>query len=156
MLKASNGPALSVGMRCVGLKLNGDQMSDFFHDVLGDNERILVTVPVSAKVITFSNMGRAGKRNWFAMTTDQVRGCLEDMLEALDEFPSEYEEKRWRRLFKEYLSDDVSRTMGAVQTLPLFELLAKVIHYSNGTGPRSFKTINLDRNAVRQAIVMLG
>ena len=57
-------------------------MGTVFEDMLADNDRILVTVPTEAKVITFSNSGRGGKRNWFAMTTDQLRGCLEDMLEA--------------------------------------------------------------------------
>lgn len=130
-------------------------METVFNDMLKDNDRILVTIPQEAKVITFSNSGRGGKRSWFAMTTNQLKGCLEDMLEALDEFPSVYEEKKWRSLFKSNLTDDVAQTMGAVQTLPLFEVLAKIIHYSNGSSPRSFKTINLDANAVRQAIAML-
>jgi hypothetical protein len=130
-------------------------METIFEDMLSDNERILVTAPVGAKVITFSNSGKGGKRNWFAMTTDQLKGCLEDMLEDLDSFPSVYEEKLWRKLFKLYLTEDVARTMGAVQTLSLFEVLAKIIHYSNSSGPRSFKTINLEPNAVRQAIALL-
>lgn len=130
-------------------------METVFDDILEDNDRILVTLPVVAKVVTFSNSGRGGKRNWFAMTTNQLKGCLEDMLDCLEAFPSVYEEKLWRELFKVYLTDDVARTMGAVQTLPLFEVLAKLIHYSNGSGPRAFKTINLERNAVRQAIAML-
>ena len=131
-------------------------MGSVFDDLLADNDRILVTVPTKAKVITFSNSGRGGKRNWFAMTTNQLKGCLEDMFEALDAFPSVYEEKKWRELFKSHLTEDVARPMGAVQTLPLFEVLAKVIHYSNGSGPRSFKTINLEPNAVQQAIAMLS
>lgn len=130
-------------------------MGTVFEDMLVDNDRILVTIPAEAKVITFSNSGRGGKRNWFAMTTGQLKGCLEDMFESLDAFPSIYEEKLWRELFKNHLTEDVARTMGAVQTLPLFEVLAKVIHFSNSSGPRSFKTINLEPNAVRQAISML-
>ncbi|WP_433990390.1 hypothetical protein SuNHUV7_20310 (plasmid) [Pseudoseohaeicola sp. NH-UV-7] len=130
-------------------------MSAVFEDILSDNDKILVTLPSKATVITFSNSGKGGKRNWFAMTTAQLCGCLEDMLENLDEFPSVYEEKNWRELFKTYLTDDVSRTMGAVQTLPLFEILAKIIHFSGETGPRSFKTIKLEANAVKQAIATL-
>jgi len=130
-------------------------MGTVFEDMLADNDRILVTVPSVARVITFSNIGRGGKRNWFAMTTDQLRGCLEDMFEGLDAFPSVYEEKLWRELFKTHLTEDVARTMGAVQTLPLFEVLAKVIHYSNGSGPRSFKTINMEPKSVRQALAVL-
>ena len=131
-------------------------MNNVFEDILADNDRVLVTLPVSAKVITFSNTGRGGKRNWFAMTTGQLIGCLEDMLVSLEQFPVVYDEKKWREAFKLNLTDDVSRTMGAVQTLPLFEVLAKIIHFSNQSGPRSFKTINLDQTAIRQAIAILG
>lgn len=130
-------------------------MSDFFDDLLADNNDILVTRPQNARVITFSNSGRGGRRNWFAMTTDQLVSCLEDIQVALDEFPSHYEEKLWRGLFKTHLTDDVPLTMGAVQTLPLFEILAKIIHYANGSGPRAYKTINLEPRAVSQAIALL-
>ena len=130
-------------------------METLFQDITKVNENVLVTMPTQANVITFSNTGRGGKRNWFAMTTDQLLGCLEDMFEHLDKFPAAYEEKCWRDLFKEYLTDDVSRTMGAVQTLPLFEVLAKIIHYSSSAGPRSYKIINLEENAVKQAIMLL-
>lgn len=131
-------------------------MEALFEDILTDNDHVLVTMPSQATVITFSNTGRGGKRNWFAMTSDQLRGCLEDIHEALDQFPSVYEEKRWRNLFNEYLTDDVARTMGSVQTLPLFEVLAKIIHFSGSSGPRSYKTINLEANAVKQAISLLS
>lgn len=130
-------------------------MADFFDDLLKDNDQIMTTRPTSARVVTFSNSGRGGKRNWFAMTTEQLCSCLIDMLVALDQFPSTYEEKRWRELFNEFLTDDVSRTMGAVQTLPLFEILAKIIHFANSSSERTYKTINLDPTAIRQAIHLL-
>lgn len=131
-------------------------MASFLDDILEDNIDILVTKPMKSHVFTFSNSGRGGKRNWFAMTASQLSGCLEDILESSDEFPSRYHEKEWRQLFSDNLTDDVARTMGAVQTLPLFEILAKIIHYSNTSGPRSFKTMNVDRQAIRQSIAMLS
>lgn len=131
-------------------------MADFFDDLLKDNHQIMATRPATGRVVTFSNSGRAGKRNWFAMTTVQLSSCLIDMLVAIDEFPSTYEEKQWRALFSEFLTDDVARTMGAVQTLPLFEILAKIIHFANSSGDRTYKTINLDPTAIRQAIHLLS
>lgn len=131
-------------------------MAIFLDDILKDNIDILVTKPVKSHVFTFSNSGRGGKRNWFAMTASQLSGCLVDILESPDKFPTFYHEKEWRKLFSDNLTDDVARTMGAVQTLPLFEILAKIIHYSNTSGPRSFKTINVDSKAIRQSIAMLA
>lgn len=131
-------------------------MNDFFDDMLTDNTNILITKPVRATVITFSNSGKGGHRSWFAMTTSQLVQCLEDILANVSEFTSTYEEKKWRDLFRLHLTEDVSRTMGAVQTLPLFEVLAKAIHFSTGSGPRSFKVINLDPSALRQAIACLS
>lgn len=131
-------------------------MSDCWDDLLLDNIDILVTKPIAAHVFTFSNSGRGGKRNWFAMTSVQLSGCLNDLLACKEELPMCYEEKTWRRIFADNLTDDVSRTMGAVQTLPLFETLAKIVHYSNNDGPRTYKSINLEAQALRQAIATLG
>ena len=131
-------------------------MSNFFDDLLADNNKSLVTKPVRATVITFSNSGKGGHRKWFAMTSAQLVQCLEDMLANLPDFSETYEEKEWRRLFETHLTDDVARTMGAVQTLSLFEILAKIVHYASETGPRSFKVINLDPVALRQAIDALS
>ena len=130
-------------------------MTDFIEDMLNDNSRILVARPTSGLVFTFSNTGKGGNRSWFAMTGAQLISCLEDILGSSDDFPARYEEKKWRQLFADNLDDDVARTMGAVQTLPLFEILAKIIHFSAGDGPRSFKTINLEPARIRQAIALL-
>lgn len=123
--------------------------------MLDDNKDILVTKPISAHIFTFSNSGRGGKRNWFAMTSAQLIGCLEDILSSNEDIPVVYEEKIWRQIFSDVLADDVSRTMGAVQTLPLFEVLAKIIHYTNSGGPRVFKTIDLEPQKLKQAIAAL-
>lgn len=130
-------------------------MTDFIEDMLNDNSQILVARPTSGLVFTFSNTGKGGNRSWFAMTGTQLISCLEDILGSPDDFPARYEEKKWRQLFADNLDDDVARTMGAVQTLPLFEILAKIIHFSAGDGPRSFKSINLEPARIRQAIALL-
>ena len=130
-------------------------MSDCWDDMLLDNSEILVTKPIMAYVFTFSNSGRGGKRNWFAMTASQLSGCLSDLLACKEALPIRYEEKEWCRIFAENLTDDVSRTMGAVQTLPLFEILAKIIHFANTDGPRSYKLIDLETQSLRQAIAEL-
>jgi hypothetical protein len=130
-------------------------VTDFIEDMLNDNSQILVARPTSGLVFTFSNTGKGGNRSWFAMTGTQLISCLEDILGSPDDFPARYEEKKWRQLFADNLDDDVARTMGAVQTLPLFEILAKIIHFSAGDGPRSFKSINLEPARIRQAIALL-
>lgn len=82
-------------------------MADFIQDMLSDNTNILVARPTSGLVFTFSNSGRGGNRNWFAMTGSQLVSCLEDILGSNDDFPARYEEKRWRQLFSDNLDDDV-------------------------------------------------
>lgn len=131
-------------------------MSDFGEDLLRDNTNILVARPTSGSVFTFSNSGKGGKRNWFTMTASQLSSSLEDILANVDDFPSAYHEKTWRGLFADNLNDDVARTMGAVQTLPFFEILAKIIHYASNEGPRAFKTINLEPAKIRHAIALLN
>ena len=131
-------------------------MTTFIDVMLEDDSTILVAKPTKDIVFTFSNSGRSGVRGWFAITGSQIRTCLEDLLSAGDVLPVHYEEKQWRDIFSEHLTDDVARTMGAVQTLPLFEIIAKVVHYTNSLSPRSFKTINLAPVAVRNAISVLA
>ena len=130
-------------------------MSDCWDDMLNDNKDILVTKPVQANVFTFSNSGRSGRRNWFAMTSDQISGCLADLLASTENRPKNYSEKEWRQTFADNLTDDFARTMAAVQTLPLFEILAKIIHYTNTDGPRSYKVIDLEPQKLRHAIAAL-
>lgn len=131
-------------------------MSDIIDNILLDNTNILVARPMSCVVFTFSNSGKGGKRNWFAMTSKQLASCFEDILASPDSFPKRYNEKAWRKLFADNLNDDVARTMGAVQTLPLFEILAKIVHYASDDGPRLFKTINLEPMRLHRAIGLLN
>jgi hypothetical protein len=130
-------------------------MSDLTNSLLLDNCNILVARPTKDVVFTFSNSGKAGNRNWFSMTSAQLAASLEDILASEDPFPVCYNEKIWRGLFAANLTDDVARTMGAVQTLPLFEMLAKIVHFASNDGPRSYKAINLESTQIRHAIELL-
>ncbi|MBF4438493.1 type II restriction endonuclease subunit R, partial [Vibrio anguillarum] len=58
---------------------------------------------------------------------------LEDIKKHLPTFMPNagYVERTWRDLFHTYLSDDVINAMSTVQTLPLFNLITKVIYQAN-------------------------
>lgn len=131
-------------------------MGHFLDAIIEDNREILASRPFEAQVLLFSNAGRGGKRNWFAITTKQILICLEDLRANIQHFPTTYNEKQWRFLFAKYLSDDVARTLGATQTLPTFEMLAKTIHFANGGGVRHYKSINLSLEALDRAIFALS
>lgn len=128
----------------------------FLNSIVEDNTDILVLRPVQSYVLLFSNAGRGGRRNWFAITTHQIQSCLEDIRYNVEKFPIVYAEKQWRILFSTYLTDDVARTLAATQTLPTFEILAKTIHFANRCGPRRFKTIDLSPASLDQAIYALA
>jgi 5-methylcytosine-specific restriction enzyme B len=108
-------------------------------------------------VVRFSNTGRrGGERKWFAITRSQLVGALEDLLGNLPEFRriagSLYEETPWRTAFGAYLSDSVVNSMSAVQTLPLFQLMAKAIAAPEGGWPYADGQIDLDADRIRAAI----
>ncbi|WP_214653855.1 hypothetical protein, partial [Vibrio anguillarum] len=58
---------------------------------------------------------------------------MEDIKKHLPTFMPNagYVERTWRDLFHTYLSDDVINAMSTVQTLPLFNLITKVIYQAN-------------------------
>lgn len=136
--------------------LDQSEEHHFLDRLVEDNIEILALRPILATVVLFSNSGRGGKRNWFAITTGQILSCLEDIQANLDSFPTTYHEKQWRGLFCEHLCDDVARTLGATQTLPLFEIIAKTIHFANGSGTRVFKVIDLAPTSLDRAIMSLS
>ncbi|WP_075657182.1 hypothetical protein [Pseudochrobactrum sp. B5] len=135
---------------------NQGEEHNFLNRIVEDNIEILALRPISATVILFSNAGRGGKRNWFVITTAQILSCLEDIRSNIDSFPTTYNEKQWRGLFSEHLCDDVARTLGATQTLPMFEILAKTIHFANSSGARVYKVIDLTPDALDRAITSLS
>ncbi|EGR3414118.1 AAA family ATPase [Vibrio parahaemolyticus] len=81
----------------------------------------------------FSNTGRRGGIKYFYISLNQMITVLEDIKNNIQEFipNARYVEGTWRDLFHTYLSDDVINAMSTVQTLPLFNLITKVIYQAN-------------------------
>lgn len=102
-------------------------------------------------IVNFSNT----TGNWFAATIDQITSTLNDVLQNLDEFKKageHYDEAAWRSVFKTYLSDEVAAALAGTQTLPYFDLLAKIIHYASSDISHNFKYIDLDKDKIEIAV----
>ena len=136
-----------------------DQMDtdDTLEDIFGISQEIdypiQILKPTFDASIIFSNTSP----KWFALTATQLCTCLQDIRNNIDKFTanSSYEEKTWRDLFAKFLTDDVAQCMSTVQTLPLFEVLSKIIHYSNYQTKRTPRKIELTAEAIDRAISRL-
>lgn len=129
-----------------------DFVDDIFGRLCSEDNLIKIREPYLGSAITFSNTHKRNEDAWFVLTGEQIRQSLQDILENNSEFSNSYHEATWRALFAKYLTDDVARYMGAVQTFPLFEVLSKIIHYSGSSEPRTPKTIDLAEDALERAI----
>lgn len=135
--------------------------SELFTKVVGGNGQTKTHLPEKGKLVEFSNTGTRSD-GWFVMTIDQVRQCLIDMIQNIDEFDSlnkkvsGYAETPWRRMFDLYFTNKVARTMGGVQSLPTFELLSKIIHFANSDEPRKYKSIITDAQKIEVALSILN
>lgn len=134
-----------------------DGLCDIFSMIVSETDApTKVRQPIEALAVAFSNTGRRSD-GWFVLTLDQIAQALEDLAvksaRVISEAgnPADYDEARWRRIFEDCLSDEVAKTMGKVQTLPLFELLGKIVHFANKTGPRSFRQLSVDADELRIA-----
>jgi 5-methylcytosine-specific restriction protein B len=125
---------------------------DIFGLLNAEDNLIKIRKPYLGSAIIFSNTHKRTEDAWFVLTGEQIRQSLQDILENLGEFSTSYHEATWRGLFAKYLSDDVARYMGAVQTFPLFEVLSKIVHYSGTSDARLPKTIDLTKVALERAI----
>ena len=125
---------------------------DIFGLLNAEDNLIKIREPYLGSAITFSNTHKRNEDAWFVLTGEQIRQSLQDILENLGEFSTSYHEATWRELFAKYLSDDVARYMGSVQTFPLFEVLSKIVHYSGTSEARVPKTIDLTAAALERAI----
>ena len=135
---------------------------DLFLRICGEEDApTRVQRPEVGRIIAFSNTGKRSD-GWFVLSFAQVFNAINDLYSNLSEIvgttsnPAIYDEKMWRDIFSIYLSDDVAKTMGKVQTLPLFELLSKVIHFSNSSDLREFKTLNLGEEFLANTINALA
>ncbi|PHM28315.1 McrB family protein [Xenorhabdus innexi] len=82
---------------------------------------------------SFSNTGRRGEAKYFYISLNQIIIVIENIQNNLPEFENNnlYREKKWRDLFHRYISDEVVNALSTVQTLPLFNLINKIIYTAN-------------------------
>jgi len=125
------------------------RMADLFTNIVSETDALInVRKPQKNYVVEFSNTGRRSD-GWFELTISQLSQTLDDLITHQTSIIKEtgsladYDETTWRSLFDNYLSDDVARTVGRVQTLPLFELLSKIIHHADSGEMRQAKKIEL-------------
>ena len=130
-------------------------MSNLFDKIANSESKIQVKPPFYGYVINFSNT----RDNWFALTIDQLLSVLTDMKHNMSEYKNnagnKYIEANYRTVFERTLSDDVVRALSTVQTLPLFTLIAQIIHYSSVDSPYIHKDIALDSVRIDTAIQTL-
>lgn len=102
-------------------------------------------------IIRFSNTGP----KWFCISQSQLVRTLTDIADNITDFEnqagSNYDEKPWRNIFSKFLTDEVVKAQSTVQTLPLFEILAKIISSTPGAESYQDKVIELDEQLIRQA-----
>lgn len=87
-----------------------------------------------APTFVFSNTGRRGDTKYFSITLIQLIEVLQNIIDNYSEYAlnTHYVEKNWRDLFSATITNDVVKALSTVQTLPLFELINKVIVVANG------------------------
>jgi 5-methylcytosine-specific restriction protein B len=109
-----------------------------------------------APSIDFSNTGRrGGVKKHFSISLIELLHTLKDIRDNISHFASaaEYNEGEMRDLFAEYISSNTINALSTVQTLPLYSVIAKVIHVSNGlTTKFDEKTIPIDPDMFDVAI----
>lgn len=141
------------------LEPNGDVSPPSLSDIFGlsntSDNLIKVREPYLGAAITFSNTHRKNTDAWFVLTAEQIRQSLVDILLHREDFPEGYDEDAYRELFAKHLTDDVARYMASVQTMPFFEVLSKIIHYSGQLGNRTSKKIDLSATSIKRAISAL-
>lgn len=124
---------------------------DLFSQIANADSKTSVKPVYFGTVVNFSNT----TGNWFAVTIQQIENTLKDILENLDAFKKagvHYEESAWRLAFRTHLNDDVAAALAATQTLPFFDLLAKIIHYSTSNTEYKFKEIELESDKLQIAL----
>lgn len=83
--------------------------------------------------LVFSNTGARGHTKYFQLSLTSLLETFQDIKNNLGSFRSnnQYHEKTWRDLFAENLTEPSANALSTVQTLPLFNLLSKIIHVTN-------------------------
>ena len=142
-----------------------------FERIVSDkSSKIQVIPPDDGVSIVFSNT-RKRSEAWFVLTIQQVINVLDDLIKNQNEIlkqaknyekdgktenlitPKTYiiffKEDFWRHSIP--ISDKVVSTALGTQSLPIFELLSKIIHFSNSRSQRKHKFLNLELSALQLA-----
>jgi hypothetical protein len=142
-----------------------------FERVASDQSSEIQVIPPDDGVsIVFSNT-RKRSEAWFVLTIQQVINVLDDLIKNQNEIlkqaknyekdgktenliiPKTYiiffKEDFWRHSIP--ISDKVVSTALGTQSLPIFELLSKIIHFSNSRSQRKHKFLNLELSALQLA-----
>ncbi|WP_334030363.1 AAA family ATPase [Alteromonas sp. P256] len=109
--------------------------------------------------IEFSNTGRrGGQKKYFSISLIELIKTLRDIHQNISSFAgaSPYNEALMRRLFAEHITSVTTNALSTVQTLPLYGVIAKVIHLTNNL-PNQFeeKEIPFDSDKFEIAIEYL-
>lgn len=130
-------------------------MATLFEKIAESDIKIKVSPPTLGHTITFSNT--SGK--WFALTIDQIVGILTNIKDNITKYQTQagatYIEKSYRDVFSATISDAVANALCTVQSLPMFTVLAQIIHYASSDAPYEYKSIELDVTKIDTAISAL-
>lgn len=129
-------------------------IDQFINECNGLSEEMSVSYSSVAPSFVFSNTGRRGDKKYFSITLNQLIDLFQDIIDHHDEYAANanYVEKDWRDLFSITISDHVVNALSAAQTLPLFELINKVIVVANGLEHRyKYKEMDLSPGNVETA-----
>lgn len=132
-------------------------MSTLFEKIETNTGKVKIELPQAATAIHFSNSSSPPK--WFALTVAQISRSLENIAANIAEFRGHnagtYDETRLRNLFVRYLEDPVARALAGTQTLPVYTVIGRIIHYANSNDDYPEKTLRLDEGEIRNAISQL-
>ncbi|CCW32962.1 Type II restriction-modification systemrestriction subunit [Xenorhabdus nematophila F1] len=109
-------------------------IDSFVHECQQLNSDMTVRYSSVSPGFTFSNTGRrGGERKYFFISLNQMITVIEDIQSNLSEFEPDnhYIERTWRDRFHNYINDEVVNALSTVQTLPLFNLINKIIYTAN-------------------------
>lgn len=107
-------------------------INSFIDELMSINSEMNVSYAPVSPSFTFSNTGRRGVK-YFSITLNQMISVLNDIKANISEFMPyvRYEETPWRDRFHSHISDEVVNALSTVQTLPLFNLINKIIYTAN-------------------------
>ena len=132
-------------------------MPTLFEKIETETGKVLIRLPEAGTAIHFSNSSNPPK--WFSLTVTQLASALGDIADNLAVFRARnagtYDETRLRGLFDKFLSDPVAKALAGTQTMPIYTVLGKIVHFANSDEDYTDKTLELDEPAIRNAIDQL-